>query len=314
MRRMWLATGCLAAVMLAVPAVSRAAVTIGSDLSPEVMFAGTCDGAVPCTVTNTALPGRQIVSPNDGVVVRWRVRVDTGVDPETGRLKVIRPAGGGTYTSVNTSATRTFPNGLPPTTLTSPTRQAIAAGDRIALDLERSTAVLAASQAGVTVARWQPPLADGGVARLPTTTFADSTEVLFNADVEPDADCDGFGDETQDPSVSGGCVPPPPGGSPPSSEFSFGNVKRNKKNGTAKLTIEVPGSGDLELLASNKLKATNKRAQAAGEVKLAIKPKRKAKKKLAKKGRAKVKAEVTYTPDGGEPNTKSKRIKLRKRA
>ena len=35
-----------------------------------------------------------------------------------------------------------------------------------------------------------------------------------------------------------------------------------------------------------------------------------AKKKLNDKGKAKVKAEVTFTPDGGSPNTEDKKIKL----
>ena len=35
-----------------------------------------------------------------------------------------------------------------------------------------------------------------------------------------------------------------------------------------------------------------------------------AKKKLNSNGKAKVNPKVTFTPDGGEPNTKRKRIKL----
>jgi hypothetical protein len=37
------------------------------------------------------------------------------------------------------------------------------------------------------------------------------------------------------------------------------------------------------------------------------------KKKLNKKGKAKIKAAVTFTPDGGEPSTESKKTKLVKR-
>jgi hypothetical protein len=48
-------------------------------------------------------------------------------------------------------------------------------------------------------------------------------------------------------------------------------------------------------------------------VKLAVKPRRKAKRKLKKKGKARVKAKVTFTPEGGEPNTRSKRIRLIRR-
>ena len=55
------------------------------------------------------------------------------------------------------------------------------------------------------------------------------------------------------------------------------------------------------------------RAEVAGEVQLPIKPRGKAKRKLAEDGKAKVRVEVTYTPDGGEPNTERKKIKLVKR-
>jgi hypothetical protein len=115
--------------------------------------------------------------------------------------------------------------------------------------------------------------------------------------------------------VTGVTSPPPP--SPPtpepSNEFSFGKVKKNKKKGTAKLTVIVPGPGDLELAKTKKVKGAEKNAAAAGEVKLKVKPKRKTKKKLEQKGKAKVRADVTYTPTGGEANTESKKLKLVKR-
>jgi hypothetical protein len=105
----------------------------------------------------------------------------------------------------------------------------------------------------------------------------------------------------------------PSTGGPPSNEFSFGRLKKNKKRGTAKLTVIVPGPGDVELAKTKKVKAKDKRAAARRKVKLAIKPKPKAKRKLKSKGKAKVKANVTYTPDGGTPNTQTKPLKLVKR-
>jgi hypothetical protein len=95
-------------------------------------------------------------------------------------------------------------------------------------------------------------------------------------------------------------------------DFSFGKTKKNKKKGTAKLTVNVPGAGDLELAKSKKLKGATKRADAEGSVKLKVKPKGKAKEKLADKGKVNVNAEVTFTPDGGDPNTKTKKIKLKR--
>jgi hypothetical protein len=99
----------------------------------------------------------------------------------------------------------------------------------------------------------------------------------------------------------------------PSNDFRFGKLKRNRKRGTAKQTVIVPGPGELDLAKTKKVKRASKRAEAAGKVKLRIKPTRKSKRKLNRKGKAKVNANVTYTPDGGDPNTKSKRLKLKRR-
>jgi lysophospholipase L1-like esterase len=100
---------------------------------------------------------------------------------------------------------------------------------------------------------------------------------------------------------------------PPSNDFGFGKVKKNKRKGTAKLTVGVPGPGELELAKTKSVKADEESAESAGKEKLSIKPKGKAKKRLNTKGKAKVKAEVTYTPTGGTPNTEDKKIKLVKR-
>jgi hypothetical protein len=107
--------------------------------------------------------------------------------------------------------------------------------------------------------------------------------------------------------------PPPPSEPPASNDFSFGKVRKNKKKGTAKLTLEVPGPGELELAKTKKVRGDDDSADEAGKEKLSIKPKGKAKKRLNHSGKTKVKAEVTFAPDGSEPNLKRKRIKLLKR-
>lgn len=85
----------------------------------------------------------------------------------------------------------------------------------------------------------------------------------------------------------------------------------SKKKGRAK--AKVPGPGKLELAKNKKVKGKNKTADGVGEVKLPIRPTRKSKKELNKRGRTKVKVRIIYTPDGFEPNAKSKRVKLIKR-
>jgi hypothetical protein len=97
----------------------------------------------------------------------------------------------------------------------------------------------------------------------------------------------------------------------PLNDFTFGKVKRNKKKGTAKLPVNVPGPGSLSLAKSKKVKGTTKSAGAEGTVTLNVKPTRRTRKKLAEKGKAKVAAKVTFTPTGGDPKTKTKKLKLK---
>ena len=107
----------------------------------------------------------------------------------------------------------------------------------------------------------------------------------------------------------------------PSNAFSFGKLKRNTQNGTATLTVDVPGPGKLTLggkgvvpqrpIASS-LGARARAVSGAGPVKLIVKATGKAKKKLRKTGKAKVKVKVTFTPTGGSAASKSKTVKLKK--
>ena len=108
-------------------------------------------------------------------------------------------------------------------------------------------------------------------------------------------------------------LPTEGGGGLISNDFSFGKVKKNKKRGTAKLTVIVPGPGELDLARTKKVKPRSKDAGGVGKVKLRVKPKRKAKKRLKRRGRAKVRARVTYTPEGGNSKTMTKKLKLKQR-
>jgi virginiamycin B lyase len=102
-------------------------------------------------------------------------------------------------------------------------------------------------------------------------------------------------------------------GPPPSSEFSFGKAKVNKKRGSAKLTVKVAGPGELKLAKTASVKGQHERAEQSGKESLTIKPRGKAKQKLKQGGKAKLKAKVSFTPDGGTSDTQSKKIKLVKR-
>jgi DNA-binding beta-propeller fold protein YncE len=93
--------------------------------------------------------------------------------------------------------------------------------------------------------------------------------------------------------------------------FKIGKARFDKRRGTARLPVTLPGSGELTLSGKGVVTLT-KTPRAAGTVKLLVKAKAKRKKKLNRKGRVKVNAQVTFTPIGGTPGSQHKGIKLKK--
>ncbi len=98
--------------------------------------------------------------------------------------------------------------------------------------------------------------------------------------------------------------------------FKIGKARLNKRRGTARLPVTIPGSGELTLTGKGVVTQRLPRARAAqdapGTVKLLVKAKAKRKKKLNRNGRVKVKLEVTYRPLGGTPGSQKNGIKLKK--
>jgi PKD domain len=97
----------------------------------------------------------------------------------------------------------------------------------------------------------------------------------------------------------------------PSNAITLGRLKLNKKKGTAKLPITVPGPGTLVLVGKGVVRQT-KTPKGAVTVKMLIKATGKKTKKLNATDKAKVKVQVTYTPTGGTANTKSRSLVLKK--
>jgi hypothetical protein len=105
-------------------------------------------------------------------------------------------------------------------------------------------------------------------------------------------------------------TPTPP--LPACSLFTIGELKLNKKKGSAQLIVNVPGTGTLT--ASGKgLKTASVSPTAAGDVTLNLKATGKAKRKLSEAGKAKLKITLGWTPTGGSPApTQTDKIKLKK--
>jgi hypothetical protein len=101
----------------------------------------------------------------------------------------------------------------------------------------------------------------------------------------------------------------------PSNAFTLGGIQRNKKKGTASLTVSVPYAGDLALSGKGVKAAGATQAVAVtapGNVKLLIKAKGKKRKTLNETGKVRVRPNITYTPTGGDPSSQSKSLKLKK--
>jgi hypothetical protein len=111
-------------------------------------------------------------------------------------------------------------------------------------------------------------------------------------------------------------VPPPP-----SNVITLGKVKPNTANGTATLSVTVPGAGVLTLsgkgIKSQRAGAAGLRVgkpvAGAGTVKLKIKAKGKTLKQLKAHGKVTVKVTVTFTPTGGTARSETKKVKLKLR-
>jgi hypothetical protein len=102
---------------------------------------------------------------------------------------------------------------------------------------------------------------------------------------------------------------------PPPNTFSFGKPALNKKKGTAKLPVVVPGAGTLTIAdvktTKKRIKTKTLTATLAGTLNLPIKPTKSARKTLSNKGKLKLKVAVTFTPTGGLAATAARKLTLK---
>ena len=186
-------TALLASIGVAAPA--NAVTTVGNTLAATPTAGlSLCDGDTGCTLVPVApnpatqAPGG-LVTAAPGVIVRWRVKSGS-TEPVPVALRVVRG-----NTSVGQSAPQSLSGGG--RIFTFNTRLSVAAGDKIGLDVGANGVnppiAVAAATNGARWDRWDPPLRNNET-RAPTDPH-EPFELLLNADIEADADGDGFGDE-----------------------------------------------------------------------------------------------------------------------
>jgi len=188
----------------------------GTNLQTQWLYAGPCGVSYQCPRVQTQTSGgASTAAASDGVVVRWRMQAPA---PGSYLIRILAPAAGGKFTISRSSDPVTV--GADEALWTVPSRLSIPAGGYVAL--------VPPSTAGQ---RWAAPAPSGAA----WTSFSDATSgtvtlsfsvagaYMYDADIEADADHDGYGDVTQDAcptnSLTQGACPPPgsPGSVDPSS-------------------------------------------------------------------------------------------------
>lgn len=96
---------------------------------------------------------------------------------------------------------------------------------------------------------------------------------------------------------------------PPSNAFEFGELRRNRRNGTASETIVLPGPGIVSV-AGKRVRALSRSPDRARPVNLPIEPRGHAQRSLDRRGTVVVHPTFTFTPTGGRPRAADRRIKL----
>lgn len=259
-----------------------ATLTIGApDLTVASQLVGDCSGVQTCALWTPSTPAGQDrqrwASPIDGVIVRWRVRLaefaQAPAEPILGpyRLRAIRKASDTEFSVVGASAFESVPHKLvmSDTVHTFATRIPVLAGDRLAVDLPPQKPAfpggLRFDPRGGSHALTTPAPPDGGSFTFPTGSTGSPQ---YNADVEPDADGDAFGDVTQDgcptdPAIQGACpVVLPPDLTGPAVGISR-RTRRLTRRGVVRVRLRCPQAEPAGCLSGRLRLTSAKRVQVA---------------------------------------------------
>lgn len=241
-------------------APAGAAITFGSAMLSEPTGAPCSPepDVQSCTYAIGVLPAESqevggAVAPSAGVITSWKVKAGpngSASDEPDLRLRVLRG-----NTGVATGPIEELPLGKGIYTYIA--RLSVQAGDRLGLDFldvqPGEAAPVAKGMTGATTEIWKPPLADGATL-APNETNGDY-ELMVQATLEPDADNDGWGDETQDKCKGSagpneGCPapkqetagPPIPTEPVPDTKVTKVTIIAGKKQVTLRFTSTVSGS------------------------------------------------------------------------
>lgn len=280
---------------------AAAATTVGATFPPTPDL---CSD----TILQTASPNGQYTVPFSGVLTSWSYQA--GAAPPLVNFKVARSEGGNQFTIIGDSGQTS----QGPSLLNNhPIRIPVRVGDVIgAYGTGAGTPCRFSTSYDAHRALGDRPAGD-------TTTYSPVAGIQIDiaAGLEPDADSDDFGDESQDKCVG---TPGTANGCP--STVTIDRLKQ-KGNTKVKVSVTVPGAGTVavgsptdRILASKAakgLKAVTRTLTATSkqQLVLTLKLTKAAIAKLADAGKLKLKVKAVYTPVGGPPGSATKKKKLR---
>jgi hypothetical protein len=330
--------GALLALVAAAPA--SASFTVGSSSLGAAGAGQVVCTAAPCVLIQDQINGAIVATPA-GVITSWSVRNAAG----TIALRVLRQRGSlvaGELHATNISEGQDRDGANADVIQTFPTRQPVANGDYIGITLQSGSYIGAYAGSG-----------DDDLFEVPGSlsladvddTSADQFEQLVQAKVEPDADGDGYGDESQDgcpgnASTAGACPaapqPTPPGPTPTPDPFASVRTvgpkttlsprsPRISKNGSVTLTVangapvaikgKVKLSSALAKLAAKKTIVIGSKSfsiSAGGRATVKIKLSKKARRALRRKKRLPVTAVTTAKAAQGKGSRRKTKLTLRR--
>jgi hypothetical protein len=172
------------------PSSAGAATQVGGTFTPNT----NCNLA---TYVHLGEPDGSYAVPSPGVITSWSFQA--AATTPTLKFKLARPAGGDDYTIVGESAAQpTASNVLN----AFPTRIPAQPGDVIGFHVSApgNCRLFGAGSAGFTTG-FYAGIDDPAVGSVKSFGPLSGQRLDVSAILEPDADCDGFGDESQDPAV-----------------------------------------------------------------------------------------------------------------
>jgi hypothetical protein len=208
LKKLLIPLAAMAAALVLAPA-SNAAVSFGSLRTTNDPNQTPCEDPInsSCSIVQFTVPTNPNGDPSsdgapiDGVITKFRIRALGDSAPATVTFRVaninqLNPDNA-LATSAGTGPTVTVPqdNGDPAPTTQASARVPVSKGQHLAIDGSMNIKATYDASGSKLSYVFAPPLVDGQGARGSNAVVG---ELLVSADIEPDADHDGFGDETQD--------------------------------------------------------------------------------------------------------------------